>query len=83
LQVKGGSTEGAEAIVKSLVYSKTSTNTQFKASPKKMTKDSSSSSGDGVSELKLTPVQMMQVGYTDHMPVTLQKGTKYAMTVNA
>lgn len=83
LQVKGGSTEGAEAIVKSLVYSKTSSNTQFKASPKKMTKDSSSSSGDGVSELKLTPVQMMQVGYTDHMPVTLQKGTKYAMTVNA
>jgi hypothetical protein len=50
-----------------------------------MTKSSSSSSNDGsdIDELKLSPVQMMQVGYTDHMPVTLQKGTKYAMTVNA
>jgi hypothetical protein len=48
-----------------------------------MTKDGSSTNKDGVDELKLTPVQMMQVGYTDHMPVTLQKGTKYAMTVNA
>jgi hypothetical protein len=26
---------------------------------------------------------MMQVGYTDRMPVTLQKGTNYAMTINA
>ena len=84
LQVKGGSAKGAEALVKSLVYSKTSTETQFKATPKKMTKESSSSgSGDGVDELKLSPVQMMQVGYTDHMPVVLQKGTKYATKVNA
>ena len=83
LQVKGGGTKGAEAIIQSLVYSKTSTSTQFKASPKKMTKDGSGTSSDGVDELKLTPVQMMQVGYTDHMPVTLQRGTKYAMTVNA
>ena len=85
LQVKGGGTKGAEALLQSLVYSKTSTETQFKASPKKMTKSSSSSkdSSDGVDELKLSPVQMMQVGYTDHMPITLQKGTKYAMTINA
>jgi hypothetical protein len=26
---------------------------------------------------------MMQVGYTDHQVVTLQKGTKYATMVNA
>lgn len=85
LQVKGGSSKGAEALVRSLVLSRTSTDTQFKATPKKMTKSSSSSSGssDGVDELKLSPVQMMQVGYTDHMPVTLQKGTKYATRVNA
>lgn len=85
LQVKGGSAKGAEALVKSLVYSKTSTDTQFKATPKKMTKSSSSSSnsGDGIDELKLSPVQMMQIGYTDHMPVTLQKGTTYATRVNA
>lgn len=84
LQVKGGSPEGAEALVKSLVLSKTKTESQFKATPKKMTKSSSSSSsGDGVDELKLSPVQMMQVGYTDHQPVTLQKGTKYAMHINA
>lgn len=86
LKVKGGSDKGAEALIKSLVYSKTSTDVQFKATPKKMTKDSSSSSsgsGDGVDELKLSPVQMMQVGYTDHQPVMLQKGTKYATTVNA
>ena len=85
LQVKGGSSKGAEALLKSLVFSRTSTDTQFKATPKKMSKESSgsSSSGDGVDELKLSPVQMMQVGYTDHMPVTLQKGTKYATRVNA
>lgn len=81
LQVKGGGAKGAEAIIKSLVYSKTSSNIQFKATPKKMTKEGTDK--DGIDELKLTPVQMMQVGYTDHMPVTLQKGTKYAMTVNA
>ena len=85
LQVKGGGVKGAEAIVKSLVYSKTSTDTQFKASPKKMSKTGSNGgSGDSnVDGLKLSPVQMMQVGYTDHEKVTLQKGTKYAMTVNA
>ena len=85
LQVKGGGSKGAEALVKSLVYSKTSTEVQFKATPKKMSASSSSSSGkaDSVDELKLTPVQMMQVGYTDHMPVTLQKGTAYATRVNA
>ena len=86
LQVKGGGAEGAEAIVKSLVYSKTSTDTQFKASPKKMSSSSSSSSSgstDDMDKLKLSPVQMMQVGYTDHQRVTLQKGTVYATTVNA
>ena len=81
LQVKGGGAQGAEAIIKSLVYSKTSTEIQFKATPKKMTKEGSGSkSGNG---LDLTPVQMMQVGYTDHMDVTLQKGTKYAMQIRA
>lgn len=82
LQVKGGSAKGAEALIQSLVYSKTSTNTQFKATPKKMSKGASGSK-DGADELKLTPVQMMQVGYTDHMPVTLQRGTAYATQVNA
>ena len=86
LQVKGGSVKGAEALIKSFIYSKTSTDVQFKTSPKKMTTESSksgSSGSDGVDKLKLTPVQMMQVGYTDHMPVTLQKGTTYATRVNA
>ena len=82
LQVKGGSAKGAQALIQSLVYSKTSTNTQFKATPKKMSKGASGSK-DGADELKLTPVQMMQVGYTDHMPVTLQRGTAYATQVNA
>lgn len=87
LQVKGGSTDGAKALMQSLVFAKTSTETQFKTTPKKLAKassgSSSSSSGDTVDSLKLSPVQMMQVGYTDHMPVTLQKGTAYAMTLNA
>ena len=82
LQVKGGGAKGAQALIQSLVYSKTSTNTQFKATPKKMSKGASGSK-DGADELKLTPVQMMQVGYTDHMPVTLQRGTAYATQVNA
>ena len=80
LQVKGGSSKGAEAIVRSLVTSKTSTDVQFKATPKKMTQEDSV--GD-LNKLNLSPVQMMQIGYTDHMPITLQKGTKYATTVNA
>lgn len=86
LMVKGGSAEGAMSLVKSLVYSKASTEVQFKATPKKMSASSSGSGSgkaDSVEELKLTPVQMMQVGYTDHMPVILQKGTKYATRVNA
>ena len=86
LLVKGGSEQGADILLKSMVYSKANTDVKFKATPKKMTKDSSSSSsgnGDSINELKLSPVQMMQVGYTDHMPVTLQKGTKYATVINA
>ena len=83
LKVKGGSDQGAEAIIKSLVYSKTSTETQFKAAPKKMSGKGSGSSGSSDDVFNLTPVQMMQIGYTDHMPVTLQKGTKYATQVNA
>ena len=43
----------------------------------------SGSSGSSDDVFNLTPVQMMQIGYTDHMPVTLQKGTKYATQVNA
>ena len=86
LMVKGGGAKGAMTLVKSLVYSKTSSEVQFKATPKKMAGTSSGSgsgTADGVDELKLSPVQMMQVGYTDHMQVTLQKGTKYATRVNA
>lgn len=85
LQVKGGSPKGAEALLQSLVFAKTSTETQFKTAPKKMTKASSSASGSSsdLDSLKLSPVQMMQVGYTDHMPITLQKGTAYATRVNA
>jgi hypothetical protein len=50
-----------------------------------MTKTDSGGSGGGgdLDKLNLSPVQMMQIGYTDHMPITLQKGTKYATTVNA
>lgn len=83
LQVKGGSAKGAQAILQSLVYSKTSSTVEFKTTPKKLSKDGSSTSNDGVDKLKLSPVQMMQVGYTDHQQVTLQKGTKYATVVNA
>ena len=84
LQIKGGGMKGAEAIIQSLVYSKTSTESQFKATPKKMSKTGSGSSGsDDIDKLNLSPVQMMQVGYTDHQQVVLQKGTKYATVVNA
>lgn len=86
LQVKGGSPEGGMALLSSIITAKTSTKTQFKATPKKMTNTGSggsgSSSGD-VDGLKLSPVQMMQLGYTDHTEITLQKGTKYAVKVNA
>lgn len=84
LQVKGGSPEGAVALIKSLVYSKTKSARQFKATPKKMSSTSGGSGGGSDSDkLKLSPVQMMQLGYTDHTEVTLQKGTAYAVKVNA
>lgn len=83
LQVKGGSAKGAQALLQSLVYSKTSSTVEFKTTPKKLSKDGSSTSGDDIDKLKLSPVQMMQVGYTDHQQVTLQKGTKYTTVVNA
>lgn len=86
LQIKGGSIKGAEAIIQSLVYSKTSTESQFKATPKKMSKTGSgsgSSGSDDIDKLNLSPVQMMQLGYTDYQQITLQKGTKYATVVNA
>lgn len=86
LQVKGGSPEGGMALLSSIITAKTSTKTQFKATPKKMTNTGSGSSGSSsgdVDNLKLSPVQMMQLGYTDHTEITLQKGTKYAVKVNA
>lgn len=86
LQVKGGSPEGGMALLNSIITAKTSTKTQFKATPKKMTNTGSGgsgSSGGDVDGLKLSPVQMMQLGYTDHTEITLQKGTKYAVKVNA
>lgn len=85
LQVKGGSHTGAQSLIQSLVFSKTSAETQFKTSPKKMSKTSSnaSSSDSDIDSLKLSPVQMMQLGYTDHTEITIQKGTKYAAKVNA
>lgn len=83
LKVKGGGDQGAEAIIKSLVYSKTSSEIKFEAAPKKMTKTSGSGTGSDTDAFKLTPVQMMQVGYTDHKPIILQNGTKYATRVNA
>ena len=86
LQVKGGSPDGAVNLIKSLVYSKTKSTKQFKATPKKMATASSSSSGGSggdTDKLKLSPVQMMQLGYTDHTEVTLQKGTKYAVKTMA
>lgn len=86
LQVKGGSAKGAEALISMLVSSKTDIETKFEATPKKLLNTGSSSSGSGnndLSKLTLTPVQMMQVGYTDTQTIVLQKGTKYATVVQA
>ncbi len=38
---------------------------------------------DVMDKLKLSPVMMAQLGKTSRMPITIQKGTKYAMTMNA
>lgn len=81
LQVKGGSVEGALSLVQSLVNSKTSITKDFKATPKKMSGDKAGSGSKSNDALNLTPVQMMQLGYTDRIDVTLQRGTAYATVI--
>lgn len=49
----------------------------------KSSSDSSGSDQDVMDKLKLSPVMMAQLGKTSYMPIKIQNGTKYAMTMNA
>ena len=49
----------------------------------KSSSDSSGSDQDVMDKLKLSPVMMAQLGKTSYMPIKMQNGTKYAMTMNA
>lgn len=55
------------------------------ASKGKSSKSSKSNSSEDsvMDKLKLSPVMMAQLGKTSRMPITIQNGTKYAMTMNA
>lgn len=49
----------------------------------KTNKGSSDSDQDVMDKLKLSPVMMAQLGKTSTMPIQVQNGTKYQMTMNA
>lgn len=49
----------------------------------KSSSDSSGSDQDVMDKLKLSPVMMAQLGKTSYMPIKMQNGTKYAVTMNA
>ena len=54
-----------------------------KKSSSKTEKTGAAAEDDVMSKLKLSPVMMAQLGKTSRMPITIQNGTKYAMTMNA
>ena len=54
-----------------------------KSSSKSKSSSSSTSEDSIMDKLKLSPVMMAQLGKTSRMPITIQNGTKYAMTMNA
>lgn len=49
----------------------------------KSSSESTGSEQDIMDKLKLSPVMMAQLGKTSTMPIKMQNGTKYAMTMNA
>ncbi len=49
----------------------------------KTTKTGAAKEDDVMSKLELSPVMMAQLGKTSYMPIKIQNGTKYAMTMNA
>ena len=81
----------AKDIIQQLIGSRVSrVNTQdLSRANSNRGKGSKSSSGSNESEqdvmdkLKLSPVMMAQLGKTSTMPIKMQNGTKYAMTMNA
>ena len=79
----------AKDVIQQLIGSRISrVNTQdlSRTNPGKGSKSSSGSTGseqDVMDKLKLSPVMMAQLGKTSTMPIKMQNGTKYAMTMNA
>lgn len=49
----------------------------------KNSKSSAATGQDIMDKLKLSPVMMAQLGKTSYMPIKIQNGTKYQMTMNA
>lgn len=49
----------------------------------KTTKTGATAEDDVMAKLELSPVMMAQLGKTSYMPIKIQNGTKYAMTMNA
>lgn len=87
LLVKGGGATGANAIIQSLVTSRTSSTSQFKASPKKMsevrgTSGSGRGKGDNVS-LDMSPAQLLQQGFGEPSLVTIQDSSSTGLQMEA
>ena len=86
LLVKGGSAEGAQMILQSLVNSKVKSATTFKATPKKMEEAKGSGSGSGKgknSGMDMSPAQLLQQGFGERSLITIQDSTSTGLQVEA
>jgi hypothetical protein len=86
LLVKGGSAEGAQMILQSLVNSKVKSATTFKATPKKMEEAKGSGSGSSKgknSGLDMSPAQLLQQGFGERSLITIQDSTSTGLQVEA
>ena len=90
LLVKGGGATGANALIQSLVTSRTSSTSQFKASPKKMADARGTSGGSGKSSgkgdnvnLEMSPAQLLQQGFGEPSMVTIQDSSSTGLQMEA
>lgn len=86
LFVKAGSQEGALQLINNLVNSKLSSTNRLEFSPKnkgKGSKTGSGKSGDDITDLELSPAQMLQQGFGDRGNIIIQDATSTGLKVEA
>ena len=86
LFTKAGSHEGVLELINSLVNSKLSSTNKLEFSPKnkgKGSKTGSGKSGDNITDLELSPAQMLQQGFGDRRSIIIQDATSTGLKVEA